>query len=167
MIVKILAAGVAAVAAVGAAASGIAPTVTLTATNSATSQVVLAVFGRSPQPAITDVPTTEQLTGVLKSLADPGVPFTDKTGLVEGGIGSAEASMADHKLQKAARKGELPLSFTVANIAPAGPGAATADVSVSGPKLAAQTMNVSFVDQDGWKLSRDSVASLLQAASAK
>jgi hypothetical protein len=169
MIVKSLAAGVAAVAAVGAAASGIAPTVTLTATNPAAARVALAVFGQSPQPVdvVTDVPTSDQLTGVLNSLADPGVPFADKAGLVEGGVGPVEASMADHKLQKAARKGELPLSFSVVNIEPAGPDTATADVSVSGPKLATRTINMIFVDQDGWKLSSGSATSLLQAASGK
>jgi hypothetical protein len=168
MTVKSLAASVAAVAAVGAAASGVAPMVTMAATNPAATRVALAVFGAPlPLEPAADVPTADQLTGVLNSLADPGVPFANKAGLVEGGVGPAEASMADHQLQKAARKGELPLSFSVANIQPTGPGAATADVSVSGPKLAPRTMNVGFVDQDGWKLSRGSAMSLLQAASAK
>jgi hypothetical protein len=168
MIVKSLAAGAAAIAAVGAAASGIAPTVTMTATNPAASRAVLAVFGAPlPLAPAADVPTPGQLTGLLNSLADPGVPFADKAGLVEGGVAPMEASVADRKLQKAARKGELPLSFSVANIQPSGPGAATADVTVSGPQLSPRTMNVTFVDQGSWMLSSASAMQLLQAASGK
>lgn len=47
------------------------------------------------------------------------------------------------------------MSFNVSKIQPAGPGAATADVAVSGPKLAAPvTQNVTFVNQGNWMLSR-------------
>lgn len=159
MIVKSLAAGVAAVAAVGAAAAGVSALAPAVAP-----QVQLAVFGIPlPLDPAADVPTADQLTGVLTGLADPGVSFADKGGLVEGGVAPSEASLADRKMQKAAKKGELPLSFNVANIQPAGPGAASADVTVSGPKLAPLTTNIGFVDQGGWKLSRTSVMSLLQA----
>jgi hypothetical protein len=113
------------------------------------------------------VPTADQLTGVLSGLADPDVSFVDKANLVEGGVGPTEATMADHALHKAARKGELPLSFSVANIAPAGPAAATADVTVSGPKLAPRTMDVTFVNQDGWRLSSAAATQLLLAATGK
>ena len=67
--------------------------------------------------------------------SDPGVSFTSKSNLVEGGIGGTEAHIADHKLQKAAKNGDLPLSFNITNIAPAAGGSVTADVAVSGPKL--------------------------------
>jgi hypothetical protein len=107
------------------------------------------------------------LSGVLNSLADPNVPFASKSGLVEGGISPVEAHAADHALQKAAKRGQLPLSFNVSNIQLAGAGAATADVAVSGPKLAAPVNeNVTFVNQGSWMLSRSSAMSLLQAASA-
>lgn len=115
-----------------------------------------------PQAPADDVPSADQLVGVLAGLADPGVPFAQKSGLVEGGISPQEASMADHKMAKAERKGQLPLAFSVAGIQPAGPGAANADVTVSGPKLAPTVTNLSFVDQQGWKLSRASVLTLLQ-----
>src|SRR5699024_2678979 len=101
-----------------------------------------AVFGTPlPQNPAADVPSPDQLTGVLNSLADPGVPSASKAGLIEGGIGAVEAHTADKRLQKAAQNGQLPLSFSVANIAPAGPGTATADVTASGPQLAPQTFN--------------------------
>lgn len=157
MIVKSLAVGVAGVAVAIAGTTVVAPPTEIIAP-----RVELVVFDAPLAPAA-DLPTAGELTGVLNGLADPAVPFADKTNLVEGGVGATEASMADHKLNKAARKGELPLAFGVANIEPAGPGAATADVTVSGPKLEPVTLNVTFVDQGGWKLSRSSAMSLLQA----
>ena len=121
-----------------------------------------------PPPAVPPaegVPTPDDLIGVLNGLADPGVPFASKSGLVEGGIGGLEAHAADKKLQKANQKGQLPLTFSVANITPTAPGAATADVTTSGPQMAPRTLNIGFVDQDGWKLSRSSAMSLLQTVS--
>ncbi|HEU4360713.1 MAG TPA: hypothetical protein VFR27_04295 [Mycobacterium sp.] len=154
---------VAAVAAIGAAAAVGTAAASLNPSDSVSARVGLTVFDAPLAPAA-DIPSTDQLTGVLNGLADPGVPFANKADLVEGGVAGAEASMADRKLQKAARKGELPLAFGVTNIEPAGPGAATADVTVSGPKLQPVTQNVTFVDQGGWKLSRASAIALLQAA---
>ena len=55
------------------------------------------------------------------------------------------------------------MAFRVVNIEPAGPAAATADVTVSGPKLQPTTRTVTFVDQGSWKLSRASAMALLQA----
>jgi hypothetical protein len=43
------------------------------------------------------------------------------------------------------------------------PGAASADVTASGPQLAPTTQNLTFVNQGGWKLSRSSAMSLLQS----
>jgi hypothetical protein len=67
-------------------------------------------------------------------------------------------------LQKAAKNGDLPLSFGVTNVQPAADGSATADVAVSGPKLTSPvTQNVTFVNQGGWVLSRASAMELLEA----
>ncbi|HEX7321922.1 MAG TPA: hypothetical protein VF299_03150 [Mycobacterium sp.] len=118
-----------------------------------------------PAGPVTDVPTADQLSMVLYQLADAGVPFIDKGNLIEGGVDPIMAHAADKKIQKAAKKGDLPLQFVVANVAPAGPGAATADVTASGPKLAPRTMNVEFVDQGGWKLSRSSALTVMQMTS--
>ena len=68
-----------------------------------------------------NVPTADQLTGVLNSLADPNVPFANKSNLVEGGISGTEAHLADHEFKKAAKNGDLPLAFNVANIQPGPP----------------------------------------------
>lgn len=170
MIVKSLATGVAAVAAISAAAAGVT---SLAPVGPAVPGVVPVVFGipmpLDPAPNVpvaADVPTPNALVGILSGLADPSVPFANKSGLIEGGIDPFMAHHADKRLQKAAQKGQLPLSFNVANIAPSGPGAATSDVTVSGPQMAPQTINLTFVDQDGWKLARSSAMTLMQAAGA-
>jgi hypothetical protein len=170
--VKTIATGVAALGAIGAAAIGVTSIASVPAGSAA--QVQLAAVGAplpqdpappAPAPAA-GVPTADQLTGVLTTLADPSVSFTSKGNLVEGGIGGTEAHIADHKLQKAAKNGDLPLSFNITNIAPSAGGSVTADVAVSGPKLPNPvTQNVTFVNnQGGWILSRSSAMELLQAA---
>lgn len=160
MPVKSLATGVAAVAAIGAAAAGV--TFAASVAPSAP-QVQPVVFGAPlPLDPASDVPSPGELVTVLNGLQNPGVPFASKSYLVEGGVGGVEGRIADRELQKAAQKGSLPLSFNVANIAPAGPGAASADVTASGPTLAPTTQNIMFVNQGGWKLSRGSAMSLVQ-----
>lgn len=168
--VKAIATGVAAVGAIGAAAVGVTSIASLPGDGAA--QVRLASVGaplqQDPPPApapAANVPTADQLTGLLNTLADPNVPFASKSNLVEGGIGGTEAHIADHKLQKAAQKGDLPLSFNITNIQPGANGSATADVAVSGPKIPSPvTQNVTFVNQGSWMLSRASAMELLQAA---
>jgi hypothetical protein len=175
--VKLLATGVAALAAIGGGAAGMASS----APQSGPAQMRLAAVGapfgpaspasgwyaqpQDPPPApAANVPTAAQLTSLLNSLADPSVPFANKSNLVEGGISGTEAHMADHQLKKAAKNGDLPLAFNVANIQPGAAGSATADVAVSGPKIPSPvTQNITFVNQGGWMLSRASAMELLQA----
>ncbi|OMC16200.1 hypothetical protein [Mycobacterium sp. SP-6446] len=168
--VKFFATGVATVAVIGGAAIAIA----FAAAPSDLASVRLAAVGAPlpqdpapPAPPVpgANVPTADQLTSVLTSLADPNVPFSSKSNLVEGGISGIEAHVADKKLQKAAKNGDLPLSFDVSNIQPTASGSSTADVAVSGPKLTSPvTQNLSFVSQGGgWVLSRASAMQLLQA----
>jgi hypothetical protein len=173
MTMKTLATGMAAVAAIGAAAAGLTA---IASARPADYQLQPVVFGAplpqdpAPTPApAANLPTAGQLTGLLNSLADPNVSFTNKSDLVEGGIGGMEAHVADHELKKAAKNGDLPLSFSVTNIQPGAPGSAsaTADVAVSGPKLTSPvSQNVTFVNQGSWVLSRSSAMELLQAASS-
>jgi hypothetical protein len=47
-----------------------------------------------------------------------------------------EVGIADSEFRQAVAGGALPLAFNVANIRPAGVGAATADITASGPELA-------------------------------
>jgi hypothetical protein len=162
--VKFFACSAAALAVVGGAAAGIT---SIAAPGAAAPVRLIAVGVPLPQdpPQAANVPTADQLTGLLTSLADPSVSFTSKSNLVQGGISGIEAHVADKKLQKAAKNGDLPLAFGVTNIQPAAPGSATADVAVSGPKLTSPvTQNVTFINQDGWVLSRASAMELLQAA---
>jgi hypothetical protein len=169
---KSIATGVAAIAAIGAAAAGL--TSTATPAGPTASQVQLSAVGaplpRDPAPAPAPapdaaVPTADQLTDLLNNLADPSTPFANKSNLVEGGISPTEAHLADHEFNKAAKNGDLPLAFNVANIQPGASGSVTADVSVSGPKLPTPvTQNVTFVNQGNWMLSRASAMQLIRAA---
>ncbi|MGH3970936.1 MAG: hypothetical protein ACRDTV_23195, partial [Mycobacterium sp.] len=153
MSVKSLATAAAAVAAIGAAATGVT---SLASVSPAPAHVQPVVFGAPLplDPAAQGLPSPDQLVSVLNGLQNPNVPFASKGYLVEGGIGGAEGSIADHELKKAAQHGALPLSFNVANIAPAGPGSASADVTASGPTLAPTTQNITVINQGSWKLSR-------------
>lgn len=162
--VKFFAGGAAALAVIGGAAAGIT---SIAAPDQSAAVRLITVGAPLPQdpPQAANVPTADQLTGLLNSLADPSVSFANKSNLVEGGIGGMEAHIADKKLQKAAKNGDLPLAFNVTNVQPTAAGSATADVAVSGPKLTSPvTQNVTFVNQGGWVLSRASAMELLQAA---
>ena len=130
-------------------------------------QVQPVVFGvPMPLDPAADVPSPDQLYGVLRGLADPGVPFRSKGYLVEGGIGVIEGRTADAMMRNATAKGLVPLSFQISDIAPVGPGAASANVTASGPGMPPQSQSVTFVDQGGWKLSRASASQVLQLFSA-
>ncbi len=167
---RLLATGVAAVAVIGGAAAGMASVAAPGEVCSVRLAAVGAPLAQDPPPALpapgATVPTPSQLTGLLNSLADPNVSFSGKGKLVEGGISGTEAHLADHELKKAAKNGDLPLAFNVTNIQPGtAPNSATADVAVSGPKLANPvTQTVTFFNQGGWVLSRASAMELLQAA---
>jgi hypothetical protein len=165
-IVKSIATGLAALAAIGGAAAGVASI----APHSGPPWVQLSAVGvplpQDPVPAPApgaNLPTASQVSGLLTSLTDPGVSFADKGNLVEGGIGGMQAHIADGELQKAAQNGDLPLTFNVTNIQPGAPGSATADVAFSGPKLSSPvTESVTFVNQGNWILSRHSAIQLVK-----
>ncbi len=165
MTLKFFAAGAAAVAVIGAAATGVTALTTasgLPSTAAGGPQIALASIGHPlPLDPAADVPSPDQLNGVLYGLADPNVPFASKAYLVEGGIGRLEARTADALMRKAVAQGQMPLSFSIVGIAPAGPGAATATVTATGPATPGVTQNVLFVDQGGWKLSRSSASAVL------
>jgi hypothetical protein len=162
--VKSLATGMAAVAAIGAAAAGVTCIASVSAGSPRVQPVVLgAPLPLDPvAPAGVDVPTANQLATVLNALQDPSVSFAQKGDLIEGGI-PVPIGIADHELQKAASKGSLPLIFNITNITPSGPGAAMATITASGPHLAPTPEYLRFVDLGGWKLSHDSAMTLVSA----
>jgi hypothetical protein len=162
MTLKHLATGVAAVAAIGAAAAGVT---SISCVDNNVPQTQLAVFGAPLPQDPAPLPGPGDLIGVLNGLQDSSVPFANKSNLIQGGVGGVEAHVADRKLQKAAANGQLPLSFNVANIQPAGPSSFSADVTASGPQLAPTTRNLTFVNDGGLKLSRSSAMTLLQSVS--
>jgi hypothetical protein len=172
MTVKFLATGVAAVAVIAAAAAGVT---SIASTSPIAFPVQPRALGTSlpldqppPPPPAPNLPTADQLSSLCNGVTDPGVSYTTKNNLVQGGISPDEGHAADHELRKAYRDGKFPLSFNVTNIQPAGPNAATADVATSGPKLAAPiTQNLTFVNEGGnWMMRHDSAMALLQAATA-
>jgi hypothetical protein len=159
---KLLATGVVALATIGAAAAGVT---SIACVDKNVPQTQLAVFGAPLPMDPAPLPGPGDLVGVLNGLQDSSVPFANKSNLIQGGVGGVEARVADRKLQKAAQNGQLPLSFNIANIQPAGPGTVSADVTASGPGLPPTTRNLTFINEDGWKLSRSSAMTLLQSVS--
>jgi hypothetical protein len=179
MTAKLLATGVAAVAAIGAAAAGMTSVALGTASTSQAGvqvQPVTGTYAQDPPPppppappgAPAALPTADQLSSLCTQATNPGVSYTTKTNLVENGISSGEGHLADHNLRKAYRDGKFPESFNVTNIQPAGPNMVSADVAISGPKLAGPVIKqLVFVNQDGsWILQHDAALALLQAATA-
>jgi hypothetical protein len=157
---KLLVSCVAAAAILGGAAGGVAAIDAISPIGSPTVRPV--VFGIPlPQDPTSDLPTADQLYGVLYGLADPNVPFASKSNLVEGGIGRIEARAADGLMKNAVAKGQLPLNFSVANIAPAAAGAASATVTATGNGVGPITQSIVFVNQGGWQLSRASAGLVL------
>jgi hypothetical protein len=167
---RFIATTVAALAVIGGAAAGI----TSIAPPNGLAEAQLAAVGAPlpqdppPLPPAPGLPTPDQLSGLCAQVTDPGVSYTNKTSMVQNGITPDEGRVADHDLRKAFRDGKFPEQFAVTNIQPAGPNVATADVAISGPKLAGPvTKNLAFVNQGGnWVLQHDSALALVQAATA-
>lgn len=159
MILKSLTTGVAAATLVGAAAFGVTSTAPVPATTSPA--ITPVVFG-APLPLDTDPSLTGQFTGILNQLANSG-KVSDKGYLIEGGLGVLEGRAADRALKNAAANGYLPLSF---NLTPpdVDGDTATTTVTASGPHTAPVTQPVTFVNQNGWKLSRASAMAIMSAA---
>ena len=159
MIQKILATCVAAAAIAGGAAAAVTAAAI---TPVAPAGIRPVVFGAPlPRNPVADIPSADQLNSVLYGLADPNVPFASKSSLVEGGLGRLEARAADALMRNAVARGQVPLNFSTADIVSAGPGVAAATVTASGPGMPTTTQTITFVDQGGWKLSRNSASSVL------
>jgi hypothetical protein len=170
MTVKMLATGVAAVAAIGAAAAGVTSLTSGAAVAPQVTPVVLsAPLDPPPAPGQTPLPSPETLADLCNRVTDPSVSYKTKYNLVENGISDHEGHDADHLLRKAADHGNFPEQFAVSNIVqiPA-PGAVKADVAITGPKFPAPVQqNLVFVDQGGtWVLQHDAALALVQAATA-
>lgn len=157
---RLLAACTASAVIIGGAAVTTASVVALTPT-AAPAVAPMGLGAPMPLDPAAAIPTADQLSGVLYGLADPNVPFANKGYLVEGGIGRIEARTADALMRNAVARGQVPLSFTVGDITPLGPGAASAIVTATGPAMAATTQTVTFVNQGVWKLSRTSATAVL------
>jgi hypothetical protein len=172
MIVKLLATGAAAAAAIGAAAAGVSSAAYGSLGTPAYAVQPVAVSAPLPQdppPGQPDLPNPDQVSNLCTQVTDPGVNYETKNGVVENGISPDEGRVADHDLRKAYRDGNFPEQFNVTNIQPAGPNAATAQVAISGPKFAGPvTKQLAFIDTGGgnWILQHDAAIALIQAATA-
>lgn len=170
MTVKLIAAGIAAVAGIGALTAGMTA---IAAPAAAQVQHVVVPLAPAPAPqpsppVAAPLPTTGEVSGMLTRLSDAGVGYKEKADLVENGITPQEGHGLDHELRKAYRDGELPFNFDVLNVVPAGEGQALANVTISGPKMPApQTVPLKLVDQGSWVLSHESSTQLMQILAAR
>jgi hypothetical protein len=162
--IKYLTTGIAAAALVGAAAASVT---SIPSSAPVTAPAISPVVFGAPLP-LDQGDISGQLSSVLYGLAQPGGSFhSDKSGLVEGGVGLIEGRAADRALANANQQGMLPLSFQVANVRPAPDGSsATASVTVSGPQLAPRTQDVTFVNNGHWMVSRASAMAVLSAVNS-
>jgi hypothetical protein len=170
MTVKLFSTGVAAVAAIGAAAAGVTSLASGDASAPQVRPVVLSAPLDPPPPAPGQppLPSPEQLSDVCNRVTDPGVGYETKVGLVENGIPPNEGHVADHDLRKAFRNGNFPEQFAVSNIEPVPGNGVKADVAITGPKFAGPVeKTLVFIDQGGtWVLQHDAALALVQAAAA-
>lgn len=168
MTVKIIAAGIAAVAGIGAVTAGMTAIAAPVAAQVQHVAVPLAPEpGPQPPPVGAPLPTTGEVSGMLTRLSDAGVGYKEKSDLVENGITAQEGHGLDHELRKAYRNGELPYNFDVLNVVSTGDGQALANVTITGPKMPApQTVPLKLVDQGRWVLSHESSTQLMQILGA-
>lgn len=168
MTVKIIAAGIAAVAGIGAVTAGMTAIAAPVAAQVQHVAVPLAPEpAPQPSPVGAPLPTTGEVSGMLTRLTDAGIGYKQKSDLVENGITPEEGHGLDHELRKAYRDGALPYNFDVLNVVPTGEGQALANVTITGPKMPApQTVPLKLVDQGHWVLSHESSTQLMQILGA-
>lgn len=175
MFVKTLATAVAAVLAMGAASAG-------AAAGHPGAFHVQPVVVSAPRPLDSppapDLPTPDQLTNILTNFIDPLASDETKNGLVEGGFSRFQrpwVAVPDgghalyEEMRSVYRTGNLPFSFNVTNIHPAGANTVSADVAISqsDPDHTTVTEPLMFVDQRGWRLSHDSAMAMLRAGKGR
>lgn len=168
MTLKLITAGMAVAAGIGAAVGG---TLVVAAPAFASPPSVPVPLDPAPAPAPAvptgaTLPTTGEVSGMLTRLSDAGIGYKEKGDLVENGITQHEGHGLDSELRRAYRDGELPYDFDVLNVVSTGDGQALANVTITGPKKPApQTVPLKLVDQGSWVLSHDSATQLMQLLS--
>ncbi|MEB3049170.1 hypothetical protein KV112_05325 [Mycolicibacter sp. MYC123] len=166
MNLKLITAGMAVAAGIGAAVGG---TLVVAVPAFATPGVPAPLDPAPPAqpvPSGAALPTTGEVAGMLTRLSDAGIGYKEKGDLVGNGITQEEGHGLDHELRKAYRDGELPYDFNVLNVVSTGDGQALANVTIAGPKMPApQTVPLKLVDQGSWVLSHDSATQLMQVLS--
>lgn len=168
MSLKSLTTGVAAATLVGAAAVGVTGVTSIASVPATVSPAITPVVFGAPLPLDSDPALASELQGILQQIAN-GSTITENASLIQGGVGIIEGRTANRLLKNAREKGDLPLNLSVADVSePAPDGSVTANVTASGPNMAAVTRPVTFVPggPTGWQVSKSSATALLQAALA-
>jgi len=160
---KSLAKGVATLAGAAAVAGAVSAGVTSVSAPEAP-RIAPVVFG-VPMPQTPAPELQGPLLATLDGLAGGGSFSGGKAAYVEGGLGRIEAIAADRAYNKAAAKGQFPLSFVVADIDQNGP-IATANVTATAATGGTATQPVTFVNgpsPTGWQISKSSAMNLLSS----
>jgi hypothetical protein len=156
---KSLVTGMAAAAAVGAAAVGVTSIAFGAPTAAPTVQPVVFDVPLAPAPEL-----SAPLVQTLQALAGGG-SFSGKAPYIQGGIGRIESIAADRAYNKAAAEGKFPLTFNIANVDQEA-GVATADVTATSALGNTATQNIQFVagpSPTGWQIAKASAMSLLSS----
>ncbi|WJR34204.1 hypothetical protein P3F83_01785 [Mycobacteroides immunogenum] len=111
-----------------------------------------------PQEPADDLPTADQLRTILYTVANPDIPTLEKSAYVDGGVSEGTAACMDQYFSQAKQHGVFPLDFDVSDVRTAGPGAADAEVVITGPRMNPYKNRIRFVYEDGWRLTKNSIA---------
>lgn len=132
-----------------------APTNMVRASSKFTSTNVVADAPREPT---VDLPTADELRGILYIVANPGIPALEKGVYLDGGVSEGTAACMDQYFSQAKQHGVIPLDFDVSDVREAGPSAVDAEVIVTGPRMNPYKNRMRFVQENGWRLTKNSIA---------
>ncbi|MFI5508453.1 hypothetical protein ACIA48_13350 [Mycobacterium sp. NPDC051804] len=161
MTLKALVSGAAAAVVIAGAAAGVT---SIASSDVMTSPRVAPVVWDIPMPQQPATDVQGPLLATLQALGAPGLSAS-KAAYIQGGIGRIEGRVADSKLREAQAEGKFPLSFTLANVQPSGPGF-TADVTATAANGGVASQNIAFVpgpSPTGWQMSKQSLMALMSA----
>jgi hypothetical protein len=108
-----------------------------------------------------DVPTVDEVVGIMQQLTDPNIPAASKGNIVTPGFSPEEAGTIDDHLRRMNASGWLPLPFDVTNIQPAPNNFAGATLAVPRSTPAGPIV---LVDQGGhWLITHHSAMGAMDA----
>jgi hypothetical protein len=110
-----------------------------------------------------DVPTVDEVVGIMQQLTDPNIPAASKGNIVTPGFTPEEAATIDDHLHRMER--DLPPVFVIADIRPAPGNLAGATIStVGGIRRTTPPGPIVLADQGGhWLITHDTAMTALDA----